>query len=328
MDQDMKKWTLIGGVVAFILICAMSCFTIMEGHKGIILRLGRVVENNHTHKAVILAPGLHIKWPLIDSVRIFDTRILTLDIKSSRIVTKEKKDVIVDYYVKWRMVDLAQYFKSTGGNEEKAETLLAQQLNTSLRAAFGRRTISQLVTGERNDLMDILRGSAEKQASHLGVYLVDVRIKGIELPESTSNAIYQRMRADMQKIANRHRADGHAEAEAIQAAADAKVTVLLAEAQSQGQTMRAEGDAEAGRIYAESFGKNPEFFAYYKTLKAYKTVFRSKQDILILDQSDAFFDFLKRPLNVSAKRGEAGRPVMKDILVGPVKSIHFTHKVN
>ena len=212
-------------------------FTITQGQQGIILLLGRLVNDANTNKVLVLNPGLHLKTPFIENVRVFDTRIQTMDIKSTRIVTKEKKDVMVDYYVKWRIADLSQYFKSTGGNEFKAETLLEQQLNTLLRAQFGKRTISDVVTGGRDDVMELLREPAEKHAGELGINVVDVRIKGIELPANTSNAIYQRMRADMQKIANRHRADGQAAAEEIQAKADADVMVLLAKTKSHAQQM-------------------------------------------------------------------------------------------
>lgn len=286
--------TIVGVVSLFILLLLFSCvFTITEGSHGIVLRLGRLVNDSQTGTVRILSPGLHLKMPFIEQVRIFDTRIQTLDIKSSRIVTKEKKDVMVDYYVKWRIENLAQYFKSTGGSEFKAETLLEQQLNTSLRAQFGKRTISDVVSGGRDDMMDILRERAEEQAAQLGTHVVDVRIKGIELPANTSNAIYQRMRADMQKIANHHRADGQAQAEAIQAAADARVTILLAQAASDGQIIRAQGQAKASAIYASAFGQNKAFFAFYRSLKAYEGSFNSKNDILVLDQSSAFFDYFK-----------------------------------
>lgn len=283
------------GVISFILLLLVSSslFTVTQGQNSIMLRLGRLVNDSKTDKAEIYGPGLHFKIPFIDSARIFDTRIQTLDIKSSRIVTKEKKDVIVDYYVKWRIEDLARYFKATSGNQFKAETLLEQQINTSLRAQFGKRTITDLVSGERYDVMEVLRKSAESKASELGIYVVDVRIKGIELPSSTSNAIYQRMRADMQKIANAHRADGSAEAESIQAGADAKVTVIIAKANSDGQKVLAEGQARAASIYAEAYSKDKNFFSIYRRLKAYEASFNSKQDILVLDQSSTFFDYFK-----------------------------------
>jgi membrane protease subunit HflC len=277
----------------------MTCvFTITQGEHGIILRLGRLVLDKSTHEVRVLGPGLHMNVPMIESVRVFDTRIQTLDIKSSRIVTKEKKDVIVDYYVKWRIEDLGHYFKATSGNQAKAENLLEQQLNTSLRAQFGKRTISEVVSGGRDDIMDVLRNRAEEQASQLGIHVVDVRIKGIELPANTSNAIYQRMRADMQKIANHHRADGHAEAEAVQAMADAKVTILLATASSRGQSIRALGQAKAAAIYANAFDKNKKFFEFYRSLKAYEGSFNRKQDLLVLDQSSDFFDYFKHGLTI------------------------------
>jgi membrane protease subunit HflC len=294
----MKKIkTTLSIVTIFVLIILIaSIFTVTQGQHGILLRLGRLVNDNKTGQVRILSPGLHIKTPFIESVRLFDTRIQTLDIKSSRIVTKEKKDVIVDYYVKWRIVDLARYFKSTGGNEFKAETLLEQQLNTSLRAEFGKRTISVLVSGDRDDITTLLSAKAEQQAHGLGIDVVDVRIKGIELPPSTSNAVYQLMRANMQKIANRHRADGSATAEAIQAAADAEVTVLIAKALSDGQVLRARGQAQAAAIYANAFNQNESFFIFYRSLKAYESSFNNKNDLLILDQSSTFFDYFRHPL--------------------------------
>jgi membrane protease subunit HflC len=284
------------GVVVFValLLVFTSVFTITQGQHAIILRLGRLVNDAKTDQVKILGPGLHAKMPFVENVRTFDTRIQTLDIKSSRIVTKEKKDVIVDYYVKWRIENLASYFKATGGNQFKAETLLEQQLNTYLRAQFGKRTISDVVSGGRDDLMEVLRQRAEEQAGQLGIHVVDVRIKGIELPANTSNAIYQRMRADMQKIANRHRADGNAAAEAIQAGADAKVTVLLAKARSEGQMIRAQGQAKAATIYAQAFSQNKDFFVFYRSLKAYENSFNNKQDVFVLDQDSAFFTYFKQ----------------------------------
>jgi membrane protease subunit HflC len=286
------------GVFVFIvlLLGLTSTFTVTQGQHAIILRLGRLVNDAKTDKVKIVSPGLHMKMPFIENVRTFDTRIQTLDIKSSRIVTKEKKDVIVDYYVKWRISDLARYFKATGGIQFKAETLLEQQLNTYLRAQFGKRTISEVLSGGRDDLMVILRQRAEEQASQLGIHVVDVRIKGIELPENISNAIYQRMRADMQKLANRYRADGAAAAEAIQATADAKVTVVLAQARSDGQMVRAQGQAKAAAIYAQAFNQNKDFFVFYRSLKAYVNSFNSKQDVLVLDQDNAFFTYFKHGL--------------------------------
>ncbi len=279
-------------VVIFVLLFITTCvFTITQGNKAIMLRLGKLVTKND--EILVLNPGLHFKLPFIETAREFDTRIQTLDIKSSRIVTKEKKDVMVDYYVKWQINSLANYFKSTGGSEFKAETLLEQQLNTLLRAEFGKHTISEVVTGGRGDIMSALREKAEIQAGQLGLHVVDVRIKGIELPANTSNAIFQRMRADMQKIANRHRADGQANAEAIQADADAKVVVLLAKASSEGKSIRAAGQARAAQIYNNAFSQDKDFFAFYMSLNSYLNSFKNKSDMLVLDQNSAFFDYFR-----------------------------------
>lgn len=282
-------------LAVILLLLLSSVYTVTEGQEGIVLRLGRLV-NASNGEVNVLTPGLHFKTPFIDNVRVFDTRIQTMDIKSTRIVTKEKKDVMVDYYVKWQIANLAQYFKSTGGNQFKAETLLEQQLNTLLRAQFGKRTISDVVSGGRDDVMALLRNAAERQAGELGIVVVDVRIKGIELPANTSNAIYQRMRADMQKIANRHRADGQAAAEQIQSKADADVMVLLAKTNSKAQKLRAVGQAEAASIYAKAYSQNKSFFALYRSLLAYEGSFHSKSDILVLDQSSAFFDYFKQAM--------------------------------
>lgn len=286
---------LLMSLASLLLLILLGClFTITQGEQGMLLRLGKLVDDSKTHQVKILNPGLHFKLPFFETTRIFDTRIQTLDIKSSRIVTKEKKDVLVDYYVKWRIINLPHYFRTTGGNQFKAETLLEQQLNTLLRAQFGKRTISEVVSGGRDDVMETLRTGAENEASKLGIHVVDVRIKGIELPMNTSNAIYQRMRADMQKIANRHRADGQAEAEAIRATADATVTVTLAKAYSEGEKLKALGQADAARIYSEAYSQSPAFFEFYRSLTAYRESFHTKDSMLVIDQSSTFFDYFKQ----------------------------------
>jgi modulator of FtsH protease HflC len=276
-------------VVLALIVASSVLFQVKQGQNGIILRLGRLVEDKANNKVIVYHPGLHARIPLLDQVRLFDTRLQTLDIKSSRIVTNEKKDVIVDYYVKWKIKNIAKYFKSTGGNSFKAETLLEQQLNTSLRAQFGKRKIAELVSGGRDDMMEILRQRAEIQATGFGIHVVDVRIKGIDLPESTSAAIYQRMRADMQKIANHHRADGQAAGEAIKASADAAVTVTLAQAKKDAALIRAEGQAKASSIYADAYQKNPGFFSLYRHLKAYAESFRGRHDMIVVDTTNDFF---------------------------------------
>lgn len=293
--MDGIKTTL--AVIGFIVLIGIlsTVFTVNQGYNGLLLKLGRL-KTDSSNQTIILKPGLHFKWPFIESVRVFDIRLQTLDIKSSRIVTKEKKDVIADYYVKWRIENLPRYFKATGGIAFKAETLLEQQINTRLRAEFGKRTISQVVSDSRDEVMNELRQKAEEQADTLGIDVVDVRIKGIELPSSTSNAIYQRMRADMEKIARGHRAGGQSKAEAIKAAADAEVTIIKSEAIKKAKETKAKADAIAATIYAKAYAKDEVFYRFYRSLQAYQDSFNNKQDILVLDQSSSFFDYFKHSL--------------------------------
>lgn len=295
-------------LIAFFLVACLwglsSFYVVKEGYSALVLRLGKLEEVKEG-TAAIFGPGLHYKTPILNVVKIFDTRLQTLDIKSSRIVTKEKKDVMVDYYVKWRISDLARYYKATGGNAFNAESLLEQLLNTSLRAEFGKRTIPEVVAGERDDVMGILKEKAGENALDLGMSVMDVRIKGIDLPATTSSAIYQRMRASMEEIANRHRADGRGAAEAIRAHADKETTIILASAKSEGEKIRAKGRAQAEKIYAEAFAQAPEFFAFYRSLKAYVNAFHDKHDLLVLDQDGQFFNYFKQ--SVISKGDKTGK---------------------
>ncbi len=272
---------------------ASSLFIVPQGYTALLLRLGKI-ELASDGNPINVNPGLHYKTPILNSARIFDTRLQTLDIKSSRIVTQEKKDVIVDYYVKWRISNLAHYYKRTSGNAFNAENLLEQFLNTSIRAEFGKRTIADVVSGERDDVMDILQQKADESAKDLGIAVVDVRIKGIDLPPTTSSAIYQRMRANMEKIANHHRADGRGAADAIRGLADKEAKVIIAEALSQGEKTRAIGAAKAEGIYSKAYSQAPNFFSFYRSLKAYEKSFSSKSDIMVLNQDSQFFNYFKK----------------------------------
>lgn len=276
-----------------LLLLVSSLYVVHEGQHALVLRLGRLVKTPDG-KALSVGPGLHTKYPFINSVRLFDTRVQTLDIQPSPIVTKEKKNVIVDYYVKWRINNLGLYYRSTDGNAFNAEALLEPLLNTSIRAEFGKRTISELVSSERDNVMEILQEKADKSAANLGLDIIDVRIKGIELPETTRSTIYQFMRADMEKIANSHRADGRGKADAIRAEADKRSNVIIATAKSNGESIRATGQSEAATIYADVYKQAPEFYAFYRSLKAYVKTFSHKDDILILNQKSQFFDYFGR----------------------------------
>lgn len=295
--------SIILSIVIFLVLLFFFCvYTIQEGQKGLLLRLGKLVNNPETNQPYVFDAGLHVRIPFISQVRIFDARMQTLDIKSSRIVTEEKKDVLVDYYVKWRINDLPLYFTRTGGNGVQAETLLEQKLNDGLRAEFGKRKITEVVSGERSDIMNILKRQASVSAKSLGIEVIDVRIKRIDLPSEVSSAVFARMRAERQRIANMHRADGRAAAEAIRAGADAKVRIAIAQAESSAKGIYGEGDAEAAKIYAQAYNKDPEFFGFYRSITAYKEVFADKQDFLILRPDSEFFKYFNFTHKANSKK--------------------------
>ncbi len=279
-----------------------SVYTVREGQHGLLLRLGKLSVDSKTKLPRVYNPGLHFKLPFVNSARIFDTRMQTLDMKSSRIVTAEKKDVLVDYYAKWRIADLARYFTSTGGNELRAETLLEQKLNDGLRAQFGKRNISEVVSGERTDIMETLQQQANASAKSLGIKVIDVRIKRIDLPDEVSSAVYERMRAERERVATEHRAEGKSKAEAIRANADAKVTVILATARSHAKKVRGKGDAQAARIYANAYSKDADFFAFYRSLIAYRHSFAKRRDMLVLKPDSQFFRYFNDAEGKVAKR--------------------------
>ena len=281
-------WLVLLFVVAIVLYSTL--FTVTEGQQALVLRLGNL-QTDSKNVPVVYSPGLHAKIPFIASDLNFDTRVQTLDIDSSRIVTAEKKDVIVDYYVKWRISNLAKYYTSTGGDRSRAEVLLTQQVNNGLRAQFGQRTISEVVSDDRSKIMSSLRGSADQSASPLGIDVIDVRIKAIDLPTEVSAAVFSRMRAERQRVAAEHRANGKSLAEAISAKADADVTVILATENQKAAVIRAKGDKQAAQIYAAAYSANPDFYSFYRSLKAYQATFDSKREVLLLGPNS---DFVKR----------------------------------
>lgn len=282
-------WLII--IIILLLLAYGSMFSVYEGQQALILRLGKL-QKNAQGQPEMLKPGLHFKVPLITRALIFDTRIQTLDIESSRIVTAEKKDVLVDYYVKWRIVNLAEYYKSTGGDAARAEILLRQQVNNSLRAQFGQRTIPEVVSDDRSVIMTTLRQQADASASPLGIDVIDVRIKAIDLPTEVSSAVFSRMRAERQRVAAEHRANGKSLAEAIRAKADASATVILAKANQEAAVVRANGNKEAAQIYASAYNKAPEFYAFYRSLEAYQATFNHKHDVMVLGPRSQFFKYM------------------------------------
>ena len=268
----------------------LSLYTVYETDKVIVLRLGKLLHGSN-NKPLIIGPGLHIKWPFIDDIRSFDTRLNMLDIKSSRIVTNEKKDVLVDFYVEWRIDDLELFYTRTEGNKAKAETLLSQKGIDGLRAEFGRSSIQEVVSGVRVELMDKLRKSTDEHAANLGITVIDVRIKRIDLPDEVSGAVYDRMSSERARVASELKAKGEANAIVIRANADKTKRILLAEANQEAKHIRGNGDAEASRIYAKAYQQSPQFYELYRSLEAYKKVFDNKSDILVLKPDSEFFKY-------------------------------------
>jgi len=273
-------------LIALGVLVYASTFVVYQWESAIKLRLGKIVDADYE-------PGLHFLVPLLNNVKKFDARIQTLDARPERFLTIEKKDVIVDSYVKWRIANVAQYYRSTGGNPAITARLLAERINTSLRNEFGKRTIKEVVSGERAEIMELLRKDADEKAAELGVEVVDVRVKKIDLPDEVSESVYGRMRAERERVARDLRAKGAEAAERIRAEADRQRTIILADAYKQSEELRGEGDANATEIYAQAFEKNDEFYAFYRSLKAYRSVFSGGKDIMLLQPDSEFFRYFK-----------------------------------
>ena len=230
---------------------------------------------------------------VVDRVVTLDARIQTLDEVADRFVTSEKKDLIVDLYVKWKIKDFAKYYLATGGFKDNAEILLQQKVNNGLRSEFGTRTISQIVSGERSELMDEAMAQASDSSDELGIEIVDVRVKQINLPLEVRNYIFQRMRTERDAVAREHRSEGKEKAEFIKANMDAKVTVMLADAERNARKLRGEGDAKAAEIYAKTYTKDAEFYNFLRSMDAYKNSFSNKQDVIVLEPDSDFFKYMK-----------------------------------
>jgi len=277
---------LIGGI-ALLILAALSLFIVDQRQNAIVLRLGAIVD-------VKKEPGLYWKIPLLDTVNFFDTRILTFDSQEpERFLTSEKKNVLVDLFVKWRIVDVRQYYVSVKGSEAAAQTRLAQTILSSLRDEFGNRTVHDVVSGERDKIMSLMRDRANDDAKTIGAQVVDVRLKRVDLPQEVSESVYRRMEAERKRVANELRSTGSAESEKIRADADRQREVILAEAYRDAQRIKGEGDARAASIYARAYEQNAEFYAFYRSLEAYRQSFRNRSDLLVLDPSSEFFKYLK-----------------------------------
>jgi membrane protease subunit HflC len=277
------------GLIVLLVVLSGSLFTVDQRQNAMVFQLGEVVSVKKT-------PGLYFKLPLVQNVRYFDTRILTLDAADpERFITSEKKNVLVDSFIKWRVIDARQYYVSVGGDETRAQIRLNQTVNDGLRAEFGKRTIHEVVSGRRDEVMNTIRAKADQDARKIGVQVVDVRIKRVDLPETVSENVYRRMEAERKQVANELRSTGGAEAEKIKADADKQKDVIVAEAYRDAQRVKGEGDAKASAVYAAAYGKNPEFYAFYRSMQAYRESFKSKSDVMVLDPSADFFKYMKNP---------------------------------
>lgn len=275
------------GVAALVGLLSASIFTVDQRQSAIVFQLGEVRD-------VIAEPGLYFKVPLIQNVRYFEKRILTLDsAEPERFITSEKKNVLVDSFVKWRIIDPKLYYISVGGDESRAKTRLSQTVNAGLREEFGKRTVHDVVSGERDQIMEQMREKADQDARKIGVQIVDVRVKRVDLPLEVSESVYRRMEAERKRVANELRSQGSAEAEKIRADADRQREVIVAEAYRDAQKIKGEGDAKAAAIYAQAFSANPEFYSFYRSLEAYSASFKNKNDVLVVEPNSDFFKYMK-----------------------------------
>ena len=318
-------------IVVFVAALLMSMFVVQEGERGIVVRFGRILKDSNSEVARIYEPGLHFKVPVFDRVRMLDARIQTMDEQADRFVTSEKKDVIIDTYVKWRINDFGQYYLTTGGGDiSTAQALLKRKVIDSLRAEIGSREIKQIVSGpdrsakvdagvtvsdedeapatdivaevaprkkvegQRDQIMaNVLRDIKVSAMKDLGVEVVDFRMKKINLPDEISESIYRRMRAERESVARKHRSQGREKAEVIRAQSELEVAKILADADREARVVRGTADAKSAEIYAQAFNKNPEFYNFLRSLKAYENSFKSKSDVLVVDPNSDFFKYMK-----------------------------------
>ena len=279
---------LVTAVIA-LLVLSMSVYTVDQRKAAIKFQLGEVVSM-HTD------PGLYFMVPLLQNVRLYDTRIQTYDSKDAeRFLTSENKNVLVDSFVKWRVIDVRQYYVSVRGDSVAAEARISQTVNDALRAEFAKRTVHDVVSGERDKIMETVADKVDKDVKGIGVEVVDVRLKRVDLVPEISSDVFRRMESERKRVANELRSTGTAEGEKIKAEADRAKQVIVAEAYRDAQRMKGEGDAQAARIYAEAFGKNPEFYSFYRSLEAYRASLRNKSDVMVLEPSSDFFKYLKSP---------------------------------
>ena len=286
----MSKLKIVVSILVLLSVIALtqSLYVVSETQRAVLLRFGEIVRFD-------VPPGLHFKLPIINTVRKFDARILTLDADPQRYLTSEKKALIVDSFVKWRIKDVAKFFTTTGGDEERLKRLLAQRVDTGLRNEFGVRTVKEVVSGERDELMTKLASNLDSiSQDELGVEVIDLRVKKIDLPSQVSDSVYNRMRTERERLARELRAQGNEVAAVIRARADKSKTVILADAYREAEETKGDGDAIATATYASAYSKDPEFYDFTRSLKAYQATFQNKSDILLIDPDSDFFKYLDK----------------------------------
>ncbi len=276
-----RFFMVLAGILAIVLSCV---FTVHQTERAILFRLGEIVKSDYE-------PGLHFKIPIYNNVKFFDARIITLDAKAERFLTSEKKNVIVDSFVKWKISDVPLYYTTLGGNIAQANTRLDQIMKDAMRGEFSKRSINELVSADRSELRDVLVSSTIAIAQKWGIDIVDVRIKRIDLPSDVSSSVYRRMEAERERVARDFRSQGAEASERIRADADKQREIILAEAYKTAEITRGQGDAVSTDVYAQAFGKDPEFYAFYRSLNAYKSIFKGGSDMLVLQPDSDFFKY-------------------------------------
>ena len=297
----MMKFTMpiLALIVAILLVASQSIYTVDQTKYAIKFQLGEIVETK-------TQPGLYFKIPLVQNVRFYDNRNLTLEnSEPDRVTTSEKTPLLVDFIVLWRINDVKQYYVSVQGDEEAARRRISQTVRSNLAEEFNKRTMHDAISTERDRITAVTRQKADADAKTIGVEVVDVRLRRIELPPDVTGPVYQRMESERRRVANELRSTGAAESEKIRADADRQRQVILADAYRQAQKIKGEGDAKASAVYAQAYGQNPEFYAFYRSLEAYRSTFRNRSDLLVLDPSAEFFQYFKQSGSGRAPRAPA-----------------------
>ncbi|MGC9386452.1 MAG: protease modulator HflC [Hydrogenovibrio sp.] len=275
-------------LAAILFIGSNALFTVQQGETALVFRFGEIVEDN-------LKPGLHFKTPFVNNVRVFDARLQTLDAEPERYLTSEKKNLLVNSFVEWRISDAKRFYTSMNGDIRLANMRLAQIIKDGLRAEFGSRTVQEVISQDRRTIVNAIRKDTVQSVADFGIDIVDVKIKRVDLPQNVSESVYQRMEAERNRVAKDLRSQGSEAAERIRADADRQRTIIIADAYRDAETIRGEGDAKAADIYAKAYTKDPEFYAFYQSLNAYQQSFSSKTDMMVVDSKSDFFKFFNQP---------------------------------